>query len=135
MTTPVTFPDAEELVRAHLAEQLPGRHVCTQLPDPDEFEGLLTGGIVLLERIGGTWTARKRIDNPRLEISALTRSLEATNDLLKNLRALVEAMTGLTRNGGVVTHTGEETGPRTIPDPSPDVIRRGFVASLHIRPA
>lgn len=135
MTTPVTFPDAELLVTGHLREQLPGRHVCAELPVPEEFDALVDGGIVLVERVGGAWTVRKRLDNPRLEISALTRSLETTNDLLGQVRGLVEAMTGLTRDGGVVTRTGEEVGPRSIPDPSPDVVRRGYVAALHIRPA
>lgn len=134
-TLPVTFPDAEEIVTGHLAGLLPGVHVCARLPVPELFGELLAGGIVLVERIGGTWTIRKRIDNPRLEIQALTGDLAATNDLLGQVRGLVEAMTGLKAAGGVVTRTGEETGVRAIPDPSPDVVRRGYVASLHIRPA
>ena len=44
-------------------------------------------------------------------------------------------MTGLTRDGGVVTRTDEETGPRLIPDPNPGVVRMGYTASLHVRPA
>lgn len=131
MTT-VTMPDAEQMVTGHLAEQLPDAHVCADLPVPDEFAEHLP--IVLVARIGGAIVARKRLDNPRMDFQVFTSTRAATADLLAQVRGLVEDMPGVARDGGLVTRSVEETGPRSIPDPNTDVVRMGFTASLFIRP-
>jgi hypothetical protein len=132
MTT-VTMPDAEQMLTGHLAAQLPDAHVCADLPEPADFAGLVP--IVQVARIGGLIVARKRLDNPRMDIQVFAATRAAANDLLSQVRGLVEDMPGVARDGGLVTRTGEETGPRLIPDPNTDVVRMGYTASLHIRPA
>lgn len=130
--TAVAFPDAEQIVTGHLAATLPGVHVCADLPAPEDFAGLVP--IVQVARIGGLIIARKRLDNPRMDVQVYAPTRAQANDLLAQVRGVIEDMAGVTRDGGVVTKTSEETGPRLIPDPNTDVVRVGYTAALVIRP-
>ncbi len=124
----VVFPDAELVATQYLRGQLGDVAVCTILPAGFEAP------IVRVQRLGGAWRARKVLDDARLDVDCWAGSPADVNDLVGEVRAVLEASTGFVSDAGLVTFSRELSGPTWRPEDRTDLYRKGLTHQLMIRP-
>lgn len=134
MTDLRVFPDIEEFLIGHLTDQLPDVYACSILPSDPTFTTSLP--LVQVTRIGGIPVYRRQLDEPTVSLDVYASSRQQANEVVGRVRAVVAAMTDVTREGGRVTQTDEATGPTLRPEePNTNVVRIGLTVSLIVRPA
>lgn len=124
----ITFPDTELVATQYVRAQLADVDVCTVLPED------FTGPIVRVRRLGGAWRARKVLDDARVDFDCWAPSPAAVNDLIGDLRAVLEAAAGYVGDSGLITFSRELSGPSWRPEDRPDLFRKGLTHQLMIRP-
>jgi len=109
----IVFPDVEDLVRAHLAAELPNHgqaasvYVTIPNPRPDRF--------VTVPRVGGP-TRNVVVDMPTLSVSSWGATPKQAHDLAQVVRGLINALPGQVLDGYPVYRVSEMTGPANLPD-------------------
>ncbi|MGW2932961.1 hypothetical protein ACWDA7_14085 [Streptomyces sp. NPDC001156] len=132
---PPTTPDPEQMVVNHLISRL-GYQASTERPE--SLTGILP--YVQVTRIGGakavqTWQGARLFDEPRLSLDVWAADRIAATDATAAVRAAFEQMHGISRDGGLVQRTWEETGPALRPEePNTNVVRIGLTVGLRVRP-
>ena len=124
----VVFPDAELVATGYLRANLTGVTVCTILPAGFEAP------IVRVQRLGGAWRFRKVLDDARLDVDCWAATPAAVNDLIGDLRAVLEASAGYVASDGLITFSRELSGPTWRPEDRSDLCRKGLTHQLMIRP-
>jgi hypothetical protein len=124
----VVFPDAELVATAYLRANLAGVAVCTVLPPS------FSAPIVRVQRLGGSWRFRKVLDAPRIDLDCWAATPEAVNDLIGDVRAVLEAAAGHAAHGGLITYSRELSGPTWRPETRTDLSRKGLTHELLVRP-
>ncbi|WP_328981773.1 hypothetical protein OG258_19965 [Streptomyces mirabilis] len=141
MPTPLTalvFPDVEAMVINQILE-VAGYQAATVRPGGEDFTAALP--FVWVNRIGGvrvtgTSGGRRLHDEARISLDVYAASRVGATDAMARVRAAVEQMQGITRDGGSVLRTWEEIGPAIRPEePNTNVTRIGYTAGLRVRPA
>jgi hypothetical protein len=128
MAAPVGFPDAVDIVRTYLREQLLARGldvpVRTRVPDPRPPQ------FVRIERVGGSQLDRVT-DRPRLDVECWGPDEGTLADLVKVVRALVFAIPGW--RGAVAYDVVDVGGPNTAPDPESGQESASFAVEVSLR--
>jgi hypothetical protein len=125
------------MVVNHIISHL-GYQASTERPDGDTLTGNLP--YVQVTRIGGmkavqTWQGARLFDEPRIDLDIWAADRITATDATAAVRTVFEQMHGITRDGGLVQRTWEETGPALRPEePNTNVVRIGLTVGLRVRP-
>ncbi|MBB4931845.1 hypothetical protein F4561_002665 [Lipingzhangella halophila] len=141
MQAPV-FGDAELVLITWLRDHLGGQveHVCSELPGPDEYAGLLP--IVHVTRLPSPPMANPyALDRARMAVTVHVPSQAAGDPgrpgataLASTVGAAVQTMRGRTVDGITVSTVRDQTGPEIQGSDNEDVVTAGFTCVLLLRP-